>query len=372
MKIVHICIGCHYTKGLAYQENKFAEHDLKQGHEVFILTDKYEYKDGRLAVGDNESSENLKVMRFDYSAFIFKDKFKKVFGLLASLNEIGPDLIFFHGITGLELITVYRYLRKNRDVKLYIDSHEDYNNSGKNLISRYIQYKFITNLLHLMIDPFVEKYFYVTNECYEFCRENIYVNATKWEYLPLGGDVLSDVDYKQLRHKVRSVHAVNNETTYLCSGKFDAGKKLLITLQMFEKASKRNADLKLLIAGVIDFEENEVLDIVARNKSIVFLGWLESKELTELLCASDVYVQLGTQSATMQIAACLKNALILQNFSSHSHLFGHYSWILSDISDFEEIAATSSKVEIGTKRDVIFEIAKDRLDYGILSNAYKV
>ena len=52
-------------------------------------------------------------------------------GVYEQLREKQPDVILFHGLCGWELHAAARYKRENPSVRLYVDSHEDENNSAR-------------------------------------------------------------------------------------------------------------------------------------------------------------------------------------------------------------------------------------------------
>ncbi|MDP1194554.1 hypothetical protein, partial [Klebsiella pneumoniae] len=74
----------------------------------------------------------------------------------------------FHGVAGWEMLTVFEYKKHYPKVKLYIDSHEDFHNSGKNWVSRLFQYKIFNRLLVAIIKREVDKFLYLSYESRDF------------------------------------------------------------------------------------------------------------------------------------------------------------------------------------------------------------
>lgn len=97
---------------------------------------------------------------------------------------------------------------------------------------------------------------------------------------------------------------------FVQSGKMDATKKILQSLHAFAKLD--NPNIRLVLAGHLhDDVAGEVGAIIAQDARIAFVGWKTTDELRALLCAADVYLQPGTQSATMQMSLCCRCAVIL-------------------------------------------------------------
>jgi 1,2-diacylglycerol 3-alpha-glucosyltransferase len=100
------------------------------------------------------------------------------------------------------------------------------------------------------------------------------------------------------------------------SGKFDRPKKLVESLRAFGQTVGRS--FRLVLAGQLLPEvEAEAKRLINADPRVIELGWLDPSRLRDLLCAADVYVQPGSQSATMQMSLCCRCAVILDDVPSH-------------------------------------------------------
>ena len=87
---------------------------------------------------------------------------------------------------------------------------------------------------------------------------------------------------------------------------------------------------KLAVIGVIPETERPALEpLMEADNRVVYLGWKQSEELVEYLCACDLYCQPGSVSATMQNAVCCGCPVM-----SYPHLpyrkdldFGNILWV---------------------------------------------
>ena len=374
-KIIHICIGCNYTPGQSYQENFLVKHDLEQGYEVVVITDEFSFSNGKIVKNKNENRVNLgyKLIRLKYKKFInnfLSSKFKKVDGLLKILESESPDIILFHGCVGLELLTLKKYKKLNSKVKIYIDTHEAYHNSGKNFLSLFFQYRILTKAIVRYIDDCIESYLFTCFESKQFIVDNCGVDRSKLQEFLLGGDIIDNSELQMKREKFRKEqHIDEKKIIYAITGKFDERKKLVEVINYFIKSSYE--DEILLIGGKIDYEEKKVFELIKANDRIKFLGWLKYEELFELLCATDVYIQPGSQSATMQVACCLKNMMIIHKNFNYRSIFGEYKYLIEDPNDLKNIFGNLNIDEIRRNIDYCMNVSREKLNYAKLSKAYK-
>ena len=73
--------------------------------------------------------------------------------------------------------------------------------------------------------------------------------------------------------------------------------------------------------------EDEMKRLISQDNRIRFVGWQSADELRRLLCAAEVYVQPGTQSATMQMALCCRCAVVLDDVLSHEPYINGNGWL---------------------------------------------
>jgi hypothetical protein len=153
-----------------------------------------------------------------------------------------------------------------------------------------------------------------------FLKEIYDLPEDKMEFFPLGSFILPDSEYDSLREYYRSKLGLKkDEILFVHTGKFNHKKKTHEVIINFKISHKRNQ--KLLLIGAFENELKFLLNEISSTENILYLGWLDSKEIEGYLAAADVYLQPGSQSATMQKAACLRCALVLYPYISHKFLF---------------------------------------------------
>jgi len=377
MKVVHCCLSCFYIDNFTYQENMLVREHVKLGHDVLVLasTETFGTNNELSYIEPSEymGSDGAKVIRLPYMNFLphaIMKKLRMYLNVYKILDSFNPDIIMFHGLCAWELTTIAKYTRNNRNVKLYVDSHEDFHNSAKGLISYYFLHKLYYNLIIKYSKKYIQNFLYITLETKLFCKKMYNLSDDELEFYPLGGHVLNDDDYFRLREETRkSLHISLNSIVFLQTGKFDHLKKLIETIKSFSLTNR--SDFKYIIAGFVPEELlPELTRLMKLDPRIEYKGWINSYQLQGLLCATDVYVQPGPhQSATMQMSLCARCAVILHDFPSHSYIFNNNGWLIKEQNEvdnvFLSIENNSGQLEEMSKKS--YDFAKEWLDYSKLA-----
>jgi hypothetical protein len=370
MKIVHVCVSCFYIDGYSYQENELVKHHVKQGHDVHVIASTENYVDSKLSYvkpGEYMGKDGAIVTRLPYSRMlphIVMKKLRVIPQLLSKIEELSPSIIMFHGLCAWELRTVCSYVKNNPNVRLWVDSHEDSNNSARTFVSKFLHKAFYRPVIKSVISN-INEVLCISYETIEFVSRMYEVPESKLKFFPLGSNIIPNDAYIFNRNKIRrSLKIREDEVLFIQSGKQTTRKKLLESLNAFVEANEKN--FRFVIVGSIDSEiEKEAFAIIDRQKNIEFLGWKTSTQLTEILCGADVYLQPGTQSATMQMSMGARCALILDDVPSHKPYVKNNGWLINDRNSLRDIF-----MDIVALRGVLdnmmcesYEIAKDLMDY---------
>lgn len=373
MRIMHVCLSCFYIDGFNYQENMLVREHVKAGHDVKVLASTENYVDGKLAYVEPAKylgSDGAEVIRLPYKKILphkIMTKIRSYKGVYNFLEKERPDIILFHGLCAYELFTIIRYKKNNPDVKLFLDSHEDFNNSAQNIFSKYILHYTFYRTIFLKSLSFVEKVLCISSETINFVRDFYSCPEKFIEYFPLGGVIPSDAEYFKKRKQIRKQYNLEENTlVFLQTGKFDKKKKLKESILAFKQVS-HFSNITFLIAGVFLEEESEILELISQDSRIEYLGWKNASDLYDLLCATDIYLQPGSQSATLQNSICCRCAVIVDDVISHKPFVKNNGWLLNDSSLLSDVLAQAmQKFEKNTlqiKKNESLKIAFDLLDY---------
>lgn len=372
MKIAHVGLACFYTEGMTYQDNQLAEQNVRDGHQVLYISNAAKYVSGQIVetgYEDSVLSSGVRLVRLPYERIVnayLSDKLRKVKGLYRLLCDFGPDVIFSHDLCYLSLYDVLRYKKEHPEVRLYADTHTDEKNSGRNWISLNIQHRIIYKHLYQKAYPYLEKFFYLSQERKDFAVKHYGLPEDKMEFYPLGGSILSDSEYTALRRAGREeLGAADDELVFIHSGKLDAAKRTEELLRAFAAVPELKG--RIYICGSIPADmEDKLHALFAADSRVVYLGWKTATDLVRLLCSCDMYLQPGSKSATMENALCCRSAVML-----YPHLdytadfdFGNVVWVENE-ADMEKafrgiLSGEISLEKLGNNSE---KCANELLDY---------
>ncbi|MEG1201499.1 MAG: glycosyltransferase family 4 protein [Comamonas sp.] len=375
MKIIHCCLSNFYIDGFNYQENMLVREHVRAGHEVLVLasTENYDAQ-GQLSYstpGRYSGSDGAEVLRLPYRRLgphALMKKIRAYPSVYKQLYAAKPDVIMFHGACAWEILTMLRYKKKNPSVKLYIDSHEDFNNSARGFISKNILHRLFYRAIFKKSIPYVEKVLCISTETMDFIGGFYGCPNDKIEYFPLGGKIFDDAVHEENRTNVRVKYGIQADAlVFLQSGKFDKKKRLVEALEAFQKLP-RVEKIQYLIAGVLqDDVKAEVEALLVKDDRINFLGWKNAEELMQLLCAADVYVQPGSQSATLQNSICCRCAVMVDDVPSHHPFVKGNGWMVHDTEAlaqaFNSAIHAFQEGQLQEMRSQSLSIARQLLDY---------
>ena len=373
---MHCCLSNFYIDGYTYQENMLVKEHVKSGHDVLVLASTETFNENKeisyVEPSKYIGTDGAKVIRLAYRSFLphyVMTKLRMHSKVYQILEDFKPDIIMFHGMCGFELLTVSNYIKSYPNVKLFVDSHEDFNNSARNFISLNSLYRMFYTPIINIAKKNVSKFFYPTFESNVFCKKVYKLKDSELEHFPLGGTVFSDDEYDSIRSQKRKAFGfLESDTVFFQSGKFDKKKKLLESISSFSKVQDDN--FRFIVAGSLDKEiEPDFKKLLAKDSRITYIGWVESDELLELLCMCDVYVQPGSQSATMQMSVSARCPVILADVPSHRHSFYENGFLVDSTEQL-----TNAFKEISNNPDILntmsensFTYAKENLDYSKLA-----
>lgn len=374
MKIVHFCLSCFYVDGYAYQENQLVAQHVLEGHDVTVIASTESFDGQRrpcnVEPGDYMGTDGARVIRLPYRKWFpsrISAKIRAYPGVMALLNELNPDVVVFHGLCAWEMLTAAQYAAINPTMKLYADCHEDVNNSARNPISKWVlHFGFYRPIIRRCL-PLIRKVLCISQESISFARDMYDIPPEKLEFYPLGGHVFDDDAYRTRRSMLREKHGWDEHTrVFVQSGKIDAAKRLTDSLRAF-----RNLDsspyLRFVIAGrIMPDVEAEVRPLIGDDGRVIEAGWLEPEQLQTLLCAADVYVQPGSQSATMQMSLCCRCPVVLADVPSHRALYEDNGYLVQDSSGLTKALEEFSKMsqrQLAAMSERSVSIANKLLDY---------
>ena len=377
MNILHIGLLSHFTEGMLYQDNILSDMNAKAGHNVVFVTDANEYVHGTLThtkEQDKKLSNGVRLVRFNYDFVVnnfITQKIQKVHKLLSLIEAFRPDAIIYHGVCGYELMDVAYYVKKHPETTFYVDSHEDFNNTARNMISK-MAYKIIHGRYIRRALPYVDKILYITKETELFLKDMYDIPNKLLEFYPLGG-VIQTIEHQRLCRKklIQDLNLSEDTIIFSHSGKLDKSKKTKEILEAFKKVKDNR--FALVIFGKIPAEEyRELNPLIQNDERVHFIGWKAGQDIIDVLSGVDVYLQPGTQSATSQLALCCGCAEMVAPHPSYTEFYGN---AVDYANNKEEIYNYFLKIHKNTNyiceyKKRAYEFALSNLDYSKLAMRY--
>lgn len=372
MRIAHIGLACFFTEGMTYQDNYLSHINALDGNKVLYVSNAEKYENGDLVptgYEDKTLPDGVRLVRLPYvhvlNGFV-SDKFRKVKGLYALLEDFAPDVILSHDLCYWSVLDVIRYKKEHPQVRLYADTHTDFGNSGTNWLSFHVLHRIFYRYLTQKAIPYLDKYFFIGADCRTFSKEAYGIPDSLMEFYPLGGILPTEEEYARCRAERRAELGVGEtELLLLHSGKLDTPKRTEELLRAF--AAVRDDRLKLCIIGSIPAERKGVLlPLIEADERVKYLGWKTGEELQEYLCATDLYCQPGSPSATMQNAVCRGCGIMLRDVPQYAEYFdyGNVVWVKTQ-QDVEAVirGVADGTIDLDALRRSSWEFAREVLDY---------
>lgn len=376
MKILHIGLNSCFTEGMLYQDNMLTDMNCEAGHDVTFIANTEKYKNGVLVKVDEQDSRlpnGLRLIRlncdFIISPLVTK-KIQKCRKLRNYLEQIKPEVILYHNCIGYEIMDVAEYIRNNHNVIMYCDTHQDFNNSSTNIISRFVN-KYIHGHYLKKAYPCVKKFLSTSLERSYYLQKMYKIPEDMIEDFPLGGLLMTSDEQNEYRKKAIEKYGLDDNTIIFGhGGKLTRGKRTIELLKAFGRVPDER--FKLLIFGYIPEEDKELKELINYEPRAIFVGWKSGNEQHELLGAIDLYCQPGTPSSISETAVCDGCALMLARHPSYKYLYGDsimYAETADEITDiFQRISSDVSLLETMKEKGTV--LAKEKLDYRVLANRY--
>lgn len=323
MRILYACLGNPFTEDMLYQENYYLQAYQEGGDEVLVLADPRKHvKTDIVEVGACEYnfSEKILVRRIVYDKIINKFvsyKVRKYGAFYKTVTDFKPDVMMINSLQMWNLLELRRIKKELPQIRIYGSTSATFYNTAKNGLSKYILHGvFYKKWLRKSIDCF-EKIYYAVPECLEFYSKMYGISVDKFDFRPLPTKIIEEQEKMEIRKMVRQKYNIDENTLlFVHSGKMNKEKKTIEVIQSIKRVS--DADVKLVLAGAF-FEdiESQVRELIDGDTNIKYVGMLSGQELTQLLCACDMYLQPGSPSQTAQTAIGVGCPVVLPQMESY-------------------------------------------------------
>lgn len=324
MKIVHIAPNAPYNDYWGYQENLLPKYQKKMGNDVTLIITNKMHKDGHIIetkCDDYILSDGVRVIRREYKKYLINMitgvfSFMPVYDLL---NEIQPDLIFYHGLVSCTIFDVIKYKRKHNNCKIVQDNHMDYNIGNKFNTFKEKTIRLWLRLINKRSIKYVSKVYGVTPWRKEYAEDYFKIPNSKTDVLIMGADdEKMRIDKKDIiRKEIRDKYKIaDNQFLIVTGGKIDKKKKIDILM----KACSECRDITLLIFGSVSDEIKNVFDDLSKNTNIIYVGWIDSNKVYDYFYAADLVFFPGQHSVLWEQACASKVPCVFEKWDKMNHV----------------------------------------------------
>ncbi|MDQ0067556.1 glycosyltransferase family 4 protein [Chryseobacterium lathyri] len=362
MKIVHLCLSSFYIDDYSYQENMLPKYHTLQGHDVTVLASMVTFNSkGQQDFLTEESTkickDNYKVIRIDYKKPFYKfSRFLRIYkDLNKYLYEEKPDLLFIHDYSFLDITVVLKYLKNNKNVKVYVDCHTDYINSAKTWLSKNIFHHIIWRYYGKVLSPYVTKFYGVTPLRCDFLRDAYRISLEKTELLEMGiDDVVFEQKMKEnTGERLRSKYNLGNDFVIVTGGKIDYLKNIHLVMEAFNQVNKEIPNIKLIVFGTVNPEINDLFEKLLKesNGGIIFVNWLSAEDILDYFILADLIMFPGTHSVLWEQAVGSGTPSFFKHWDGMTHVDvgGNCRFLYKDSAD--EIYKELKEVLINDKSE---------------------
>ena len=331
MKILHCCLAAFYIDDYSYQENIIPKFHHKQGHHVGILASTETYNSNvelnYVQPSTYKSKDDIVITRIDYVSWLPKSigrKLRIYKNVKHNLYTFKPDIIFLHDCQFLSILTFANYA-KNNDVIIFVDSHTDFVNSGRGWISKNILHKVIYKFCAKSIEKYTTKFYGTLPLRSDFLKDIYNIEPKKIELLPFGSDdsLFNWSEKSSIRQKLREkLNIAEGEFVFISGGKLDRRKNIHLLLKVWNDLKKEGKlpSSKLIVFGKPNIEMNTEIQQLVIGEDIIFIEWLDSKEIHKYFFAADLAIFPGTHSVLWEEAVGLGLPCIFKKWKGIQHV----------------------------------------------------
>lgn len=343
MKIVHICLGAFFPDNYSYQENMLPKFHKKAGYDVEVIAsldtfDEYGnpsfYPDAKQYINEND----VLVTRLAYK----KPKrvsilLRRFIGFSGALEKAAPDILFIHNCQFIDIRVIVSYLKKHKNVVVYVDNHADFSNSATNWLSKNILHGIIWCHCAKIIEPFTTKFYGVLPARVDFLKNIYKLPANKCELLVMGADddLVEAASKPEVRQSIRKKYGISEDDfLVITGGKIDQWKTQ--TLLLMEAVKNINdPKLKLLVFGSVTKDLMPKVKSFTDGDRIQYIGWIDSRDSYQYFAASDLAVFPGRHSVFWEQVAAQGIPMICKKWDGTTHvdLGGNVVFLTEDSAD---------------------------------------
>lgn len=328
MKVVHLCLGCFFPDNYSYQENMLPKFHKQLGYDVEVIASLVTFdKDGKgtfLEKGSTYQNEyDIKVTRLDYKKPIkVYRKLKRYVGTYTAIEKAKPDILFIHGCQFMDMDEVVKYVKKHTTVRVYVDNHADFSNSGTNWLSKNVLHKILWRHAAHIIEPYTTKFYGVLPARVKWLENMYKLPKEKCELLVMGADdeKVEAALKPDVKAEIRKKYEIEpDDFLIMTGGKIDPWKTQ--TLLLMEAVGKiDNPKVKLIVFGSVTPDLKDKIRERCKGTKVQYIGWIDSANSYNYFAAADLVVFPGRHSVFWEQVAGLGIPMLCKYWEGTTHV----------------------------------------------------
>jgi 1,2-diacylglycerol 3-alpha-glucosyltransferase len=375
MKILHCCLANFYIDNFGYQENVLPRMHQLQGHDTALLASTETLVGTGLTYvkpSTYKTKDNIPITRIPYVQWLphFVAKKLRIYnGILNVVEEFNPDIIFIHDCQFISIMKIAGYIRTHPDVKVYVDNHTDFINSGRNWISKNILHKIIYKWCSKKIEPYTRKFYGTFPLRVDFFKDVYGTPPKKTELLLMGVDH-TQIDFSQkenIRKRIRKeLKLTENDFIIVTGGKLDKLKNIHVLMKAVNDLKIQ--DVKLMVFGTPTSQMKSEIDSLSKSPNIRLIGWISSERVYDYFFAADLGFFPGTHSVLWEQAVGVGLPCVFKKWDGIQHVDLDGNCLFIGSSDEDEIKKRISGLY--KNRNLLNSMKKIAMEKGIPQFSY--
>jgi len=376
MRILHCCLANFFVDDYGYQENILPKMHKLQGHEVAILASTETYINNRvlgyMEPGSYHTKEGIPITRLPYVKFIphmIAKKLRIYQGIYEAIESFAPDILFLHDCQFISIRKIALYAQKHPGIKIYVDSHTDWMNSGTNWVSKYILHGIVYKHCAKIIEPYTCKFYGVLPLRMEFYQDMYDIPAEKTELLVMGAAVNENdlANRDDIRSSIRgSLGIQDSDFVIVSGGKIDCHKNIHVLMSAINEINQK--DIKLIVFGIPTDQMKKEIEILSKHDCIKYVGWVSTEKIYDYLFASDLAVFPGTHSVLWEQAVGVGLPCVFKKWDRVQHVDLGGNCLFLDTADDDEIKNVILKIY--HHKDIYSKMKQVAMEKGISEFSY--
>lgn len=368
MNITHLCLAGMITDGWTYQENLLISYHIKMGYDVSVITSQWVYETGSKLVKTKNnnyvSTEGAHYIRLPIkNRDKINNRFKRYTGIVEALDITQPDILFVHGLQFLDISIIANYIKAHSNIRLYVDNHSDFSNSGKNWLSKNVLHGIIWKHYAQLIETYTYKFYGVLPARVDFLKCVYGLPDEKCELLVMGADdeQVKEAAQPEMRKSVREKYEISDDDFLVVTGgKIDKWKtQTLLLMKAIQNINKEN--VKLIVFGSVSQELQMQVQQLVDGVKVQYIGWIQSKDSYKYFGAADLAVFPGRHSVFWEQVTGQGIPMIVKDWpgTHHVDLGGNVKFLKED-SDKEIQSAIEQLLDNPDEYKKMKQVAMDK------------